>query len=57
MKLYKSNTKIKVSFCDLDPLNIVWHGNYVKYLEQARCDFFDKLNYNYTDMYLCQTDK
>ena len=43
--------KIKVPFYDLDPMNIVWHGNYVKYMEEARCDFFDKLNYNYTDMY------
>lgn len=32
-------------------MNIVWHGNYVKYMEEVRCDFFDKLNYNYTDMY------
>ena len=51
VKEITSETKIKVAFFDLDPMNIVWHGNYVKYLEQARCDFFDKLNYNYTDMY------
>lgn len=51
IKEITSETKIKVAFFDLDPMNIVWHGNYVKYLEQARCDFFDKLNYNYTDMY------
>lgn len=31
--------KIKVPFYDLDPMNIVWHGNYVKYMEEARCDF------------------
>lgn len=51
MQNITSEMKIIVPFYDLDPMNIVWHGNYVKYLEQARCDFFDKLNYNYTDMY------
>ena len=34
-------TKLTVPFCDLDPLNIVWHGNYLKYLELARGEFFD----------------
>ena len=46
-----TETKIKVPFFDLDPMNIVWHGNYIKYIEQARCDFFEKINYNYTQMY------
>lgn len=51
MKKIVSKTQIKVPFYDLDPMNIVWHGNYVKYLEKARCDFFDMLSYNYTAMY------
>ena len=46
-----TQTKITVPFYDLDPMNIVWHGNYVKYLEVARCDFFKKIGYTYTDMY------
>lgn len=50
MKLYKSNTKIKVSFCDLDPLNIVWHGNYLKYLELARGEMFESLGFGYEKM-------
>ncbi len=51
MKKIVTKYQIKVQFYDLDPMNIVWHGNYVKYIEAARCDFFEKLNYTYKDMY------
>lgn len=51
MKKITSKIQIKVPFYDLDPMNIVWHGNYVKYLEEARCALFAKLNYTYYDMY------
>lgn len=51
MKKISSKIRIKVPFYDLDPMNIVWHGNYVKYLEEARCALFAKLNYTYYDMY------
>jgi len=30
----------KVAFHDLDPLQIVWHGNYLKYFDEARFDLF-----------------
>ncbi|MBB5017438.1 acyl-CoA thioester hydrolase [Chitinivorax tropicus] len=41
---------ITVQFYDLDPLEIVWHGNYVKYFEIARCKLFDQIDYNYPQM-------
>jgi acyl-CoA thioester hydrolase len=41
---------IQVQFFDLDPMEIVWHGNYVKYLEVARCALLDKISYNYIEM-------
>ena len=47
---FKSDTIIKVEFYDLDPMNVVWHGNYVKYLEVARCDMLSRLGYTYIDM-------
>ena len=50
MSLYKSSYELKVSFEDLDLMGIVWHGNYMRYMEQARCDMFEKLNYTYMDM-------
>ena len=49
--MIKSTTIIKIPFNDLDPMNIVWHGNYVKYLEQARCDLFEMIDYTYMNMY------
>lgn len=38
------------AFHDLDPMNIVWHGNYVKYLEIARCALLAKFDYDYPQM-------
>ena len=40
----------QVQFYDLDPMDIVWHGNYAKYLELARCALLDKIDYNYVQM-------
>ena len=31
-------TEITIPFFDLDPMNVVWHGNYIKYFEIARCN-------------------
>lgn len=50
MCLFQSTYETKVSFEDLDPMNIVWHGNYMRYLEQARCDLFSKINYTYANI-------
>lgn len=47
---FESETYITVQFYDLDPMNVVWHGNYVKYLETARCDLLSKLGYDYNSM-------
>ena len=41
---------IKVPFYDLDPMNVVWHGNYLKYFEEVRCELLDKINYGYIEM-------
>jgi acyl-CoA thioester hydrolase len=42
--------ELQVPFHDLDPVNIVWHGNYAKYFEQARCALLQQFNYNYDEM-------
>ncbi len=42
--------EIRVPFYDCDSLGIVWHGNYIKYFEQARCALLDKIDYNYNQM-------
>jgi acyl-CoA thioester hydrolase len=45
-----AETEIEIQFYDLDPMQIVWHGNYVKYLEVARCALLDQIGYNYHQM-------
>ncbi|MBR1912323.1 MAG: acyl-CoA thioesterase [Treponema sp.] len=39
-----------VEFYDVDSMRIVWHGNYVQYMEKARCALLDKIGFNYIDM-------
>ena len=34
---------LKVPFYDLDPMQIVWHGNYLKYFDIARSELYDRL--------------
>jgi acyl-CoA thioester hydrolase len=47
---WQAETLMQVQFFDLDPMQIVWHGNYVKYLEVARCALLDSIGYNYEQM-------
>ena len=44
------DTEILVPFFDVDTMNVVWHGHYVKYLEVARCALLDTIGHNYTQM-------
>jgi acyl-CoA thioester hydrolase len=37
-------------FFDIDSMDIVWHGHYVKYLELARCALLERFDYGYTRM-------
>jgi acyl-CoA thioester hydrolase len=37
-------------FFDIDMMDIVWHGHYVKYLELARCALLEKFGYGYLQM-------
>ncbi|REF01826.1 acyl-CoA thioesterase [Cupriavidus plantarum] len=38
------------AFHDLDPMNVVWHGNYARYVELARTALFQKFDYDYPAM-------
>lgn len=42
--------EIVVPFFDVDSMDVVWHGHYVKYLEVARCALLDDIGHNYVDM-------
>lgn len=39
-----------IPFHDVDLMEIVWHGHYVKYFEIARCALLDQIDYNYLTM-------
>ena len=45
-----AEVEIRVPFHDLDPVGIVWHGNYAKYFEIARCALLDSFDYGYDRM-------
>ena len=45
-----TDTEILVPFFDVDSMNVVWHGHYIKYLEVARCALLDKIGHNYNAM-------
>ena len=48
--LPKALTEIVVPFYDVDSMEVVWHGHYVKYLEHVRCALLDGINYGYAQM-------
>lgn len=46
--------RLKVPFHDLDPLMVVWHGNYMKYFDQARFKLFEAAG---VDLYAMMEEK
>lgn len=38
------------AFHDCDPMHVVWHGNYFKYFEIARCALLQRHDYDYPQM-------
>ncbi|MDR0502311.1 MAG: acyl-CoA thioesterase [Treponema sp.] len=45
-----AETEISVEFYDLDPMRIVWHGNYINYFETGRRSLLAKIKYDYYEM-------
>lgn len=41
---------IDIPFHDVDSMQVVWHGHYLKYFEVARCALLDQFDYNYNQM-------
>ena len=39
-----------IPFYDVDPMEVAWHGNYIKYFEEARCAYLAEKGMTYTDM-------
>jgi len=41
---------VEVSFHDVDMVGVVWHGHYLRYLENARWAFMNRLGYGFSRM-------
>ena len=39
-----------IEFFDVDPMRVVWHGNYIKYFEIGRRSLLEKIGYCYGEM-------
>ncbi|SFW34411.1 acyl-CoA thioesterase [Luteibacter sp. UNCMF366Tsu5.1] len=48
--VYATEIDLVVPFFDVDSMEVVWHGHYVKYFEVARCVLLDELGHNYVRM-------
>ena len=45
-----AEAEINIEFFDLDPMHIVWHGNYINYFEVGRRVLLEKIGYSYCEM-------
>ncbi len=41
---------VTAQFGDIDPMNVVWHGHYTRFLERARDALMEKIGYSYPEM-------
>lgn len=41
---------VNIKFSDIDIMKIMWHGHYVRYMEEARFAMLEKVNYSYQIM-------
>lgn len=48
--MIKECVEFQVEFYDVDSMQVAWHGNYVKYMEVARCALLRKIGYDYNEM-------
>ena len=46
-----SRIEVKVRFSEVDSIRVVWHGSYVKYMEDGREDFGEKYGLEYMTIF------
>ncbi|MHB0817744.1 acyl-CoA thioesterase [Stutzerimonas stutzeri] len=46
----QAEVEILVPFFDVDSMDVVWHGHYIKYFEVARCALLERIGHNYLQM-------
>lgn len=45
-----AEAEVRAEFYDIDAMRVVWHGNYVRYLELGRQALLESLDYGYDRM-------
>ncbi len=48
--LVSASAEATPQFYDLDPMNIVWHGHYPRFLELGRVAVMERIGYSYQEM-------
>lgn len=48
--IVSASARFVPQFYDIDPMHIVWHGNYARFFELGRCAVMDKIGYSYDQM-------
>jgi acyl-CoA thioester hydrolase len=48
--MIRAEADVRAEFYDLDPMEVVWHGNYPRFLEQGRNALLDTIGYGYKEM-------
>ena len=51
MKVLECSLDIKIRFSETDAMGVVWHGNYLKFFEDAREEFGTKFSIEYLQMH------
>ena len=46
----QAQVEVLVPFFDVDSMDVVWHGHYIKYFEVARCALLERIGHNYLQM-------
>ena len=48
--MVEAEVVIEIPFHDVDVMRVAWHGHYAKYMEIARCELLEKIDYNCPQM-------
>lgn len=48
--MIEAEVVIEIPFHDVDVMRVAWHGHYAKYMEIARCELLEKIDYNCPQM-------
>lgn len=48
--LRQATLEFSPAFHDVDVMDVVWHGHYLKYFELARCALLQQIDYDYPQM-------